>query len=767
MTKRSRKIGIKFKIIGGLILLLLLLLSLNNLINYRLNSNRIREAVMKRELPLTIDKLSMSLSEYIEQYLTVSAFMAKSHFVHEWLKAGEKDSLAMKAFLSKVKKDFGVESATLSSNQSLHYYYPQGILTTLSDTSKFDAWYFKFRESGKEKGLNLAFSRHLSKLTLFVNYRMEDEQGQFLGCTGVAISLAEMVEEITNYKFETGAQIYFVNGKGEIKIHQNEKMVQVPTEATDPQKNIQSKEGIREAANEILSQQSHRFSYRNDKGEMLGVSRYFEDLDLYLIVEVPTAAVLDELNQMFWVDLLIILATVSLSTILVVLMVNQVVLKPLDKLRSNLFYFFDFLNRKTYKVNLKAINTQDEIGSMARAINRNIREIQKGTIQDMKLIKETTLIADEISRGIIQQKITQEGNNPELINLRNEINEMLDTLQHSVGTDINRIIEVMSKYGVMDFTEQIQAPEGQIEKQVNQMGKQIQEQYEQIQAQNDAIKAQNTVLTTTQAEIRQQNEELKVLYQSINSSIKAAQTIQQAILPYPSKLNRLLKDYFVIYRPKDVVSGDFFWLNKVENTTVLAVVDCTGHGVPGAFMSLIGNTLLDKIIRVWGILDPAEILTKLHEEVKTVLRQEETENNNGMDMSLITWQDGQHSDYIDLQFAGAKNGLYYYEPTNKQLQHCKGARKSIGGQQNELKYFVTETFCLEKGSMLYMGSDGYEDQNNPKRHKFGSRQLAKLLENIAPQPLEQQQAALIKALEQHQQNCPQRDDILLLGFRIA
>ena len=275
MVKYGKKIGIKFKIIGGLTLLLLVLLSINNFINYRINSNRIREAVIQRELPLTIDNLSKSLSEYLEQDLTVSSFMAKSHFVHECLAAGEQDTVAMRNYLSKVKKEFGILSAIIASDSSLNYYHPQGILTTLSDTTKFDAWYFKFRESGKERGLNLAFSRHLSKLTLFANQRMEDERGKFIGCTGVAISLAKVTKEITNYTFKPGAQIYFINGKGEIKIHQNEALVQIPTEAIDPQKNIKSRKGIKEAAQDILSKRNHNFFYTSDKGEMLGVSNYF------------------------------------------------------------------------------------------------------------------------------------------------------------------------------------------------------------------------------------------------------------------------------------------------------------------------------------------------------------------------------------------------------------------------------------------------------------------------------------------------------------
>ena len=198
--------------------------------------------------------------------------------------------------------------------------------------------------------------------------------------------------------------------------------------------------------------------------------------------------------------------------------------------------------------------------------------------------------------------------------------------------------------------------------QIARLTEEIQEQKKELEAAHQEILENYERLRQTQLELQAQNEyldeknrQLAEINLKISSSLRVAETIQQAVLPYQEKMDELLKKYFVINLPKDVVSGDFFWLNEAEGKTILIVADCTGHGVPGAFMTLIGVNLLDKIIRVWGITDPASILTRLHEEVQIVLRQQETGNRDGMDMVAITLE--QQENKTLLTFSGAKNNL--------------------------------------------------------------------------------------------------------------
>ena len=305
---------------------------------------------------------------------------------------------------------------------------------------------------------------------------------------------------------------------------------------------------------------------------------------------------------------------------------------------------------------------------------------------------------------------------------------------------------------------------------INTQKTEIESQHKELQEKNDEIETQNEELSQNQEEIMTQrdfienkNRELERKSQQIGSSIRAAVTIQNAILPYQEKMTALLNEHFVIYRPKDVVSGDFYWLNRVEGKTILVVADCTGHGVPGAFMTLIGNTLLDKIIMVWKIVDPAQILNYLHKEVSTMLRQSDTGNNSGMDLVVLVMED-HDEDYKKVTFTGAKNPLYY--ATEDKIIRIRGDRKAIGGRQSSKTQFNNHELLLPKGSMLYAGSDGLLDQNNLKRRVFGSKRLMELLEINLHKPLDVQQKEIEKELDAHMGETSQRDDILLMGVKL-
>ena len=246
-------------------------------------------------------------------------------------------------------------------------------------------------------------------------------------------------------------------------------------------------------------------------------------------------------------------------------------------------------------------------------------------------------------------------------------------------------------------------------------------------------------------------------------------TIQQAILPFENKLENILKDYFVIYKPRDVVSGDFYWANTIydgkSKVNMLVVVDCTGHGIPGAFMTLIGHTLLDKIVNTLKITNPAKILEILHVEVRKVLKQKFTQNNYGMDMGVLVWKQ-LNNGTCKLNFSGAKNHLYYYHAENKYLDILKGDRTAIGGQQQDNVHFNNRELILPKGSHIYMATDGFEDQNNVKRRSFGRKKLAEQLKNNVCQPASIQKHNLLNMLNEHMSGTNQRDDILLIGFKL-
>ncbi len=293
----------------------------------------------------------------------------------------------------------------------------------------------------------------------------------------------------------------------------------------------------------------------------------------------------------------------------------------------------------------------------------------------------------------------------------------------------------------------------------------LHQQSEELMTQRDFLEQANIELSKTHQEINLQKEELEKKNRQIRQSINAALTIQEAILPYQDKMSRLLGEHFVLYRPKDTVSGDFYWMEKIDNQIIFIVADCTGHGVPGAFMTLIGNSLLDKLVRVLKITDPATILQRLHEDVYKALKQKYTGNNYGMDAIVLNIQNTD-SDQTKVIFSGAKNPFYYIDPQKTDaVVRVRGSRKSIGGYQNEHISFENQEVKLNKGSFIYLATDGYIDQNNSKRKKIGENNYTKTLQEIAHLPLEEQKNILEKVLEEHMKGVEQRDDILLIGFK--
>lgn len=296
------------------------------------------------------------------------------------------------------------------------------------------------------------------------------------------------------------------------------------------------------------------------------------------------------------------------------------------------------------------------------------------------------------------------------------------------------------------------------EQEILQKNEEILSQNEEILAQNEEIMAKNTLIKSKNKEITLKNEQ-------INASIRYAQTIQNAILPYKQELDDIFEN-FIIFMPKDVVSGDFYWHTKTEKYLYYAVVDCTGHGVPGAFMSMISNTLLTEIVKVKRIIETNKILNELDKSIKIALRQEQTGNSDGMDASLCRIEPS--NEIFKIQFTGAKNNLYYVKNNFNEVEILKADRKSIGGvliTKNNLE-FTAQNIELSNGSILYLLSDGYVDQNNVERKKFGSKELITLLSENCDKSLSEQKTIYLNTITTWMEDTHQRDDIAFIGIKL-
>jgi len=264
-------------------------------------------------------------------------------------------------------------------------------------------------------------------------------------------------------------------------------------------------------------------------------------------------------------------------------------------------------------------------------------------------------------------------------------------------------------------------------------------------------------------QIEAQKEALQSASHKINDSLAYARRILQAILPRGKDLAAALGEHFVLFEPRDVVSGDFYWLSTHHGRVMLAAVDCTGHGIPGAFMSVLGNTLLNHVVNEKGITDPGQILNELDTRVKRMLGQFDAESDtlDGMDVALWTLDPATGL----LQFAGANRPLLHWRRGG--LTELKGQRRPVGGVlRHGTESFKTQSLQLEAGDMVYTFTDGITDQfgGQPPK-KFLSARFRSVLESVGWLPAAQQRSRLWDEHLQWRGTHAQMDDILVLGVR--
>jgi serine phosphatase RsbU (regulator of sigma subunit) len=307
----------------------------------------------------------------------------------------------------------------------------------------------------------------------------------------------------------------------------------------------------------------------------------------------------------------------------------------------------------------------------------------------------------------------------------------------------------------------------------------------ELKEKNEAINKQNVEISQQKEEITAQREQLQIINREIEkqnrntkSSIEYALTIQRALLPLQAELDSVFES-FIIYRPKDIVSGDFYWFARLPSETpqsennFVAVVDCTGHGVPGAFLSAIGIKLLNGIIMERKVQEPSKILELLNAEVNMALKQETTENDDGMDVCLCLLQKDLKQNTRDktkqkykITYAGARRPLYYYVNSSSELKVLAGDRKTVGGKYYKEQIFTDKELLLETGDRIYLTTDGMADQNASNREKFGTKRLLHSIRESAILPMDKQRQTLEEKFDAFMQNEKQRDDIAIIGLRL-
>jgi tetratricopeptide (TPR) repeat protein len=272
----------------------------------------------------------------------------------------------------------------------------------------------------------------------------------------------------------------------------------------------------------------------------------------------------------------------------------------------------------------------------------------------------------------------------------------------------------------------------------------------------------NAILEAQKQEIAVQKNIVEEQHKEIKDSIRYAQKIQEAMLPFKERIQKHLDEFFILYKPKDIVSGDFYWFYETNGLKIISVIDCTGHGVPGAFMSMIGNELLNDIVGKRGITDPGTILHELHKGIRFALKQEETGGQDGMDLVICTI----NNDKSIVQFAGAMNPLYVVQ--HGELKIIKGDKSLIGGvEKDQSGSFTTHTIPVVHPTMIYLTTDGYADQfGGPAGKKFKYKQMEELMLKIHDLDMAEQQRVLDETIESWKGALDQVDDITMVGIRV-
>jgi len=323
-------------------------------------------------------------------------------------------------------------------------------------------------------------------------------------------------------------------------------------------------------------------------------------------------------------------------------------------------------------------------------------------------------------------------------------------------------------------------------KEIQEKNKILSQQTEKIEAQNKMLLEKQQTLEDTLDIAEEQKNELNRKNKNITDSIIYAERIQQSIFPPKEKVDAILKHSFILFMPKDILSGDFYWLEYVnpnnesedvfenlpyneqgeltDGTLLLAAVDCTGHGVPGALLSIVGNNLLNYAVKERHLTQPSEILNVLEEGFVSKVRSKDTIVQDGMDMGLISY----NFETRILQYAGAQNPMYHVR--GEELTVINGDKVTIGGVKRkkdiDATKFTNNEIQIEKGDLVYIFTDGYIDQfGGPKHRKFMFSTFKKLLMTISDKPLKQQKEILIREFEEWRGDFVQIDDILIIGIQ--
>lgn len=293
---------------------------------------------------------------------------------------------------------------------------------------------------------------------------------------------------------------------------------------------------------------------------------------------------------------------------------------------------------------------------------------------------------------------------------------------------------------------------------IENINQRLQESQEELKQTNEELTCSNNNLSEANDLILEKNTIIKQSHKNIVDSINYAKRIQSAILPEERKINEYFPQHFILYRPKDIVSGDFFWTKKINGIPFLASADCTGHGVPGALVSMLGISLMNEIAGN-GIDRTDQFLEELRNKIKQTLKQHNCELKDSIDISLIKYD--KHEETVE--FSGAYSSIYIIR--DSELSEYKGNKQPIGIHINETPFTSTH-FEIKAGDNLYLFTDGFSDQiGGIKKKKYLTKNFKQLLARLSSKPIDEQKVLLEEEFDNWKEQNEQIDDVLVIGIK--
>ncbi len=365
-------------------------------------------------------------------------------------------------------------------------------------------------------------------------------------------------------------------------------------------------------------------------------------------------------------------------------------------------------------------------------------------LQELELIAKKQQL-DRTSNALNNQKIENANTNKEL-NIANREKKLKDKELQQNLIYLYLMLGVVAVIGVFSFF----------------LVKNIQQK-----------KKANYLLAKQAAEIEEKSKIIEIKKEETEQSILYAKRIQYAILPPDNEIGRYLKNYFIYYKPKDIVSGDFYFFSHIHaddvqksGSVTIAAVDCTGHGVPGAFMSMVGNEKLKDALDISS--EPETILMELNKGIKQALRQEsEDGTKDGMDIALVTLPAFINSDTVTIKYAGANRPLWIVRKGSNQVEEFRATKHAIGGHTESTQVFQQLDMQLAKGDTIYLHSDGYADQfGGPTKKKLMTKKFKEILSSIQHLSLNEQKDFLKNFMDDWCTDTEQIDDILVIGIKV-